>query len=493
MAEDDVKPTTSENHLFQKIKEYHQRWFVDRCLSEDELYSDELDADAVNQWRGNLIHHLRQDKVNRTVRNFISHSTCHGFSYCMDKEHIFRRMIWMLMVGSSVCFLFQKLHQSTTKYFSYPFTTKNTIKYCDKQDFPAVSICNLNDLRLSKLKGTLLHQVLETRKQTGGELNLSSFSDGQYHITTLQAGHQIEHMLVKCEMLGVPCTSKNFTYFHQTQGDCCYTINGRYSKIANVDKNKRHKSLILELNIENYEYYDVETAGLRLILHDQKETPVDMRGILLPPGFTSLIEIKKLKTLNLQKPYKTNCGSIALHYFTHYSQSACELEMLTLHLVSKCHCKVQFMPGDGRICSVKELANCTWPTWEKFAKLPSKCPLACETVHFEPMVSFGQYPSNALADAKAKEFGLQGNVQENRMFIRDNFLRVEISYGSMTYSVTEQSPSYDLMVLVSDIGGQLGLFLGTSILTYAEFFDLIIMVIYTKYFERFTRRDIRVP
>lgn len=40
-----------------------------------------------------------------------------------------------------------------------------------------------------------------------------------------------------------------------------------------------------------------------------------------------------------------------------------------------------------------------------------------------------------------------------------------------------------------DIGGQLGLFLGTSILTYMEFFDLLAMVIYTKYFEKFTKTN----
>ena len=53
----------------------------------------------------------------------------------------------------------------------------------------------------------------------------------------------------------------------------------------------------------------------------------------------------------------------------------------------------------------------------------------------------------------------------------------------------EQTPSYDLMVLLGDIGGQLGLFLGTSILTFMEFFDLVAMIVYTKYFEQFTKED----
>ena len=37
--------------------------------------------------------------------------------------------------------------------------------------------------------------------------------------------------------------------------------------------------------------------------------------------------------------------------------------------------------------------------------------------------------------------------------------------------------------VLGDVGGQLGLFLGSSLLTYVEFFDCLLMVIYTKYFE----------
>ena len=44
------------------------------------------------------------------------------------------------------------------------------------------------------------------------------------------------------------------------------------------------------------------------------------------------------------------------------------------------------------------------------------------------------------------------------------------------------------LLFSGDIGGQLGLFLGTSILTYIEFFDLLAMYIYTKYFEIFKQK-----
>ena len=36
--------------------------------------------------------------------------------------------------------------------------------------------------------------------------------------------------------------------------------------------------------------------------------------------------------------------------------------------------------------------------------------------------------------------------------------------------------------LLADVGGQLGLFLGSSLLTYVEFLDCLAMVVYTRYF-----------
>ena len=439
----------------------------------------------VKYWTPAMTEILRRKKIEKTVENSVANSTCHGFAQCLDKEHAFRRWIWIMMLFVCVGFSLQKVHGSLNKYFSYPFNTKVTIIYADELPFPAVSVCNLNDLRMSVLNGTLLYDLLEHRKHSGEGLNLSTISGDMYRNITQGACHQIQHMLVECKMLGKKCTFRDFRRFYQKQGECCYTINGPQSTIVTVDKSKKSKSFEFEFNIENYEYYDEKAAGLRLILHDQKETPVSMRGDILPPGFTSFVKIKKSVTRNLKSPFKTKCDSKPLHHFTYYSQSACELEELTHHLVDKCKCKDEFMPGTGPTCSIQQLVNCTWPAWETFSKIPTRCPISCKAVHFDPILSFGQYPSNVRADAKAKEYRLSGTAQENRQFIRDNFLRVEISYESMAYSLVEQSPSYDFMVLLGDIGGQLGLFLGTSILTFVEFLDLFLMVIYIKYFEHF--------
>ena len=53
-------------------------------------------------------------------------------------------------------------------------------------------------------------------------------------------------------------------------------------------------SFELVINIEHYEYYnDRIDAGVRLIIHEQNETPVLIQGFTLPPGMTSYVAVKK--------------------------------------------------------------------------------------------------------------------------------------------------------------------------------------------------------
>ena len=40
---------------------------------------------------------------------------------------------------------------------------------------------------------------------------------------------------------------------------------------------------------------DGQQAGIHLILHGQHETPVKIRGEIIPPGFTTYIQLEKQK------------------------------------------------------------------------------------------------------------------------------------------------------------------------------------------------------
>ncbi|XP_041378064.1 uncharacterized protein LOC121390337 [Gigantopelta aegis] len=69
------------------------------------------------------------------------------------------------------------------------------------------------------------------------------------------------------------------------------------------------------------------------------------------------------------------------------------------------------------------------------------------------------------------EYVATSNVDNN--FIRENFLQLDIFYRERSYEQITQQVAYDVFALLCDIGGSMGLFVGASVLTVFELFDLI--------------------
>jgi hypothetical protein len=65
------------------------------------------------------------------------------------------------------------------------------------------------------------------------------------------------------------------------------------------------------------------------------------------------------------------------------------------------------------------------------------------------------------------------NVEE----ARKSFLMVNIFYKEIAYTYISESPKWNIVSLLSNFGGQLGLFIGMSLLSFLEFFDLFIQTI----------------
>ena len=240
---------------------------------------------------------FRKKKVEEHTDEFIGNSTLHGFHYCFDKRYRFRRIIWIIIVMGSIGMLLQKLFEAGEKFFDRPFTSTTTVINPDSMKFPAVSFCNINDYRMSMLEGTTFFDIML------GKLNNSALTGPQYGNASKRSNHRLKDMLKECKMnfmtdenrQPIQCHPKNFSIFYQSQGEKCFTINSGTptSKFAEVTDGGRIKSFEMVLNLEHYEYFDKSDVGVRLIIHDQDETPIRFSGMALPPGFTSYVEVRK--------------------------------------------------------------------------------------------------------------------------------------------------------------------------------------------------------
>ena len=233
-------------------------------------------------------------KVREHVDKLVANSTLHGLHYCFDRQFWIRRIFWSVLILIALALVIQQLFEGANHFFKYPFFTVITTKHVSKLVFPAVSICNLNDFRFSVINGTWLNTLLVE----GQAFNASKFDEHDFQNTIKKANHQMKNMLKKCAIQDLPCSFKNFTQYYPNDGNRCFTFNSGSPEhhLITVMGTQKRDSLNLVIDVEHDDYYHFTgDFGIRLTIHGQEETPVNKKGILLSPGFSTKISLKKRK------------------------------------------------------------------------------------------------------------------------------------------------------------------------------------------------------
>jgi hypothetical protein len=61
---------------------------------------------------------------------------------------------------------------------------------------------------------------------------------------------------------------------------------------------------------------------------------------------------------------------------------------------------------------------------------------------------------------------------------KESVVRVNIFYDSLSYTMSTESPKMDVISLLSNIGGNLGLFLGVSLISVCELIEALIEIFF---------------
>lgn len=240
------------------------------------------------------VQELRREKIKEHVNDLIENSSLHGLSYIFDKRHPVRRVIWFLITVFAFIYAMLKVYESTMNFLAFPINTARMRQYVDEIEFPAVSFCNVNDMRMSVLNGTMVDAAILDQSKT------HLVTAEEYLNVTRGAAHSLDEMLIDCEFNGQKCTKDNFTVFNWMQGDRCFTFNSGKDghEILSLSGTGVERSFSLTINLQHYDYYrDGMVAGIHLILHGQDDTPVRMRGPMISPGYTTYIQVEKKKVI----------------------------------------------------------------------------------------------------------------------------------------------------------------------------------------------------
>jgi len=109
------------------------------------------------------------------------------------------------------------------------------------------------------------------------------------------------------------------------------------------------------------------------------------------------------------------------------------------------------------------------------------CPQPCAEGDYTVTVSNALWPSQSFTPQQCEAFTSWppswSDASECHDWYANNTLLIEVYYERMNYQDLSESAAYGPVNLISDIGGQLGLWMGLSAITVVEFLSLCVLLL----------------
>uniref|UniRef100_A0A3B1JNB7 Acid-sensing ion channel 1 n=2 Tax=Astyanax mexicanus TaxID=7994 RepID=A0A3B1JNB7_ASTMX len=467
----------------------HYKRVVRSGESEPGSYKEECDDPDVYE------EPVEEEQPDISLATFFGGCSLHGANHIFVEEKKFgiRQGLWAVCFLMALSLFLLQVGDRIVYYLQYDHITMLDERNADNMTFPAITICNYNTFRRSQLSYSdllFMGPLLGYEDNMAPGIPLAPEPDRQGARFSLaeffnRTRHRMEDMLLDCAFSGKECGPEHWREIFTRYGKC-YTFNsGQDGRPLLVTmKGGMGNGLELMLDIQQDEYLPVwgetdETsfeAGIKVQIHTQDEPPfIDQLGFGVAPGFQTFVSCQEQRLTYLPPPWG-DCRDAPMDsdFFTTYSITACRIDCETRYLVENCNCRMVHMPGDAPYCTPEQYKECADPALDFLVERDNDycvCETPCNMTRYGKELSFVKIPSKASAKYLAKKFN------KSEQYISDNILVLDIFFEALNYETIEQKKAYELAGLLGDIGGQMGLFIGASILTILELFDYLYEVI----------------
>uniref|UniRef100_A0A8D0H961 Bile acid-sensitive ion channel n=1 Tax=Sphenodon punctatus TaxID=8508 RepID=A0A8D0H961_SPHPU len=424
---------------------------------------------------------------------FAMSTSFHGVHNIVRTQSKMRKVLWILVLIGFIIIVAWQIYSRLIYYFSWPTTTSVVVRYVEKIDFPAVTFCNMNrfqthavaNLSIIFFLWSIVSEVLHAF-DIGNTFSqeLSDFLYGNQNFSikefTRNNGFYLDNStLLECEFFGMRCYPEDFEHVFNEYGNC-FTFN-HIDLPAKRRVSVSGRGLSLLFDIKQAQFTDDASfgffdTGIIFVIHPPKEPPrFDGLGLATPVGMHAHAAIRQLKTVIQEYPWGECNPNIKLQYYKVYSTYGCLQECKALHIEKKCGCLPFMLPGNGTECDLLQFYKCVSPTLSNIDLMGlctvgthnSTCPVPCEETDYPTTVTY-----STLASDKTLKF-LSTKLKKSSDYIRQNLVYIDIKYHDLNYKMTQQQKALSVSELLADVGGQLGLFCGASVITIIEIAEYI--------------------
>ncbi|CAO2583105.1 Amiloride-sensitive sodium channel subunit gamma [Lemmus lemmus] len=304
----------------------------------------------------------------------------------------------------------------------------------------------------------------------------------------INMSYSAEELLVTCFFDGMSCDARNFTLFHHPMYGNCYTFNNRENATilsTSMGGSEYGLQVILYINEDEYNPFLVSSTGAKVLIHQQNEYPfIEDVGTEIETAMSTSIGMHLTESFKLSEPYSqcTEDGSdvpITNIYNAAYSLQICLYSCFQTKMVDNCGCAQysQPLPPAANYCNYQQHPNwmyCYYQLYQAFAReelgCQSVCKQACSFKEWTLTTSLAQWPSEASEGRKPRLPTHLGPTSWN--FHRTDLAKLLIFYKDLNQRSIMESPANSIEMLLSNFGGQLGLWMSCSVVCVIEIIEV---------------------
>lgn len=446
------------------------------------------------------------NREQEQIHSMVKSLTVHGLSKVFSSQTKLSRLVWLVLFVLAFAMLINTVAQSFIKFGKFEVAEKVQKNHYKNLSLPAVTLCDTN------VYNPLLYQYFDPPVFQNFPASCN-FTSQKYFKNYIN----LKYFDIFCKMFFGNATEKTAAismdvprYIKFPDGFSflphmfpCVTLN-RHSMLTQYTAGKRYglNMIIYNAKVNDPLYTDPvkdplrdRRRGIMVSMHDPKEHLTYDEGVVIPAGFHSHISLKKSIEKRLPSPYTSKCEQGGPDKKSIYPGKNTQLmcSESCKYMALQRHCKgllpmlkpfidASKFPYKGN-SSFLTLAKCITANLATIDRSNCQCLPHCYDEMYTPTTSRTPWPEKWHVPYLTS---LVNNVEgfKNRTLsldeLREKLLMVSIYYEEFTETLHEEEPRYDLLGVASDLGGQLGLFIGASLISIAEILSLAFFYIKRK-------------
>ena len=475
------------------------------------------------------------DSLKYIFLKWVDSLTLHGIPNLIRTKHTIMKILWAIafIISSGLCAYMT--YSGVTNYFQYDVVTK--IKTIEENPiyFPTVTICNINPFVTEEslkftdnyikenfnldindiLNGTPSYDLMNSPYKLFERYFFYTFTI-QQKVGNVGDGLKkkllfpFKNLFISCFFALMPCTESDFvSYFDMLRGTCFKFNSGKYlngSKAALKTSRKLGKlgGLMLELFVgDSSDPRSLSiTSGAHIFIHNDSLTPTTFEGFEVSSGTLNNVIVSKTYVSKLQKPYSDcidgldNINSFDSELFrvimstnNSYRRSDCLNLCYQRKMFKECKCyDGTLMPYSKKVgpCITAKETMCGLKVFEEISRMgvddlcSKECPLECNSITYSHSVSSTLFPAKSYAHNMLKDPNIISKFSNKTVLnyesLKESTLAINIYFDKFESISIQEIKQTEFVEFIAGIGGTLGLFLGISVLSLFEFFEIFLEI-----------------